>query len=278
MKKIQLYIVLCCVSVILASCEQTVTDVDVPKVEPQLVLFGFISPEESIAKVQLTMSRPVYGQKNGAYHYVTDAVVTITNDGGQSVQLTYADSNNAYGVSKWQFPIEPGRTYTVAARSGKYNVKASCTVPADTVGFSDVSYQRLSSGSGSGSGPTFRYLYKWNDLAGRQNYYRTSVESDVNGTGGFLQQEICTKVYDDRNEDGKTIGSNCEGYEYSAGTYIVRFYLLNTDVHYYEYHKRRLNYYGDDPFSEPFPQYSNVEGGLGVFCSYRKTSRSLQVQ
>jgi hypothetical protein len=277
MKKTQLYMILFGISVILASCEKIVTDVDIPKVDPQLALFGFISPEEQATKVQLTISRPVFGEKRGVYKFVTDAVVTITNDGGQSAQLFYTDSNNAYNISKWQFPIEPGRTYTITASSGKYRVKASCSVPADMVSFSDVSYQRLG-GSGSDA-PAFRYLYKWNDLPGRQNYYRTSIESYLYGTGGFYKQEICTQMYNDESEDGKTLGGNCEDYDYSGGqTRTVDFYLLNTDVHYYEYHKRRLNYYGEDPFSEPFPQYSNVEGGLGVFCSYRKTIRSIEIQ
>lgn len=263
-------------TVILASCEKTVTDVDVPKVSPQMVLFGFISPEEEATKVQITISRPVFGEKRSIYDYVKDAVVTITNDGGQSAQLIYADSNSSYNIRKWEFPIEPGRTYTITARTASYHVKASCTVPADTVGFNDVSYQRLS--NGSGSGPTHRYFYKWNDKPGAQNYYRTAIQSG-NSTSGWYDREICTNMYNDKNEDGKTLGGNCEDYDYNSGQIRkVYFYLLNTDVHYYEYHRRRLNYYGDDPFSEPFPQYSNVEGGLGVFCSYRKAVRSLDVE
>jgi hypothetical protein len=81
-------------------------------------------------------------------------------------------------------------------------------------------------------------------------------------------------VHSDYQRDGQVISDKYEYYEYDFGGNNTGFnvYLLNTDIHYYEYHKRRLNYYGDDFFSEPVQQYSNVIGGLGVVCSYRKTS------
>jgi hypothetical protein len=56
------------------------------------------------------------------------------------------------------------------------------------------------------------------------------------------------------------------GYYDSA---FLKVYLLNTCKPYYQYHKSLENYNdGENPFAEPTPIYSNIEGGLGVFAAY----------
>lgn len=268
---------------ILASCEKLATNVDTPKVSPELVLFSFISPEEEYIRVQLTLSKPVFGKQNTSnpYNYVRDAIVTITNDGGQSVTLVYADSVNGYVVDKSTFPVEASRRYTITVVSGSKKATASCTVPSDTVNFTDITYKKTGE-PGMTDGPLFRYQYKWNDVASEVNYYRAASQYFYELAPGMnYAQEICNTLHTDEGRDGNTLNGTCEDYNsyYEGDTTRnnIGFYLLNTDVHYYEYHRRRLEYFGDDPFSEPFPQYTNVDGGLGVFCSYRRTMRTIKI-
>lgn len=270
---------------ILASCEKLATNVDVPKVSSQLVLFSFISPEEEYTKVQLNLSKPVFGSQGGGsnpYDFIKDAIVTITNDGGQSTTLVYADSINGYVVDKATFPIEASRTYTVTAISGSRKVTASCTVPSDTIGFLEITYKRTGE-PGRTNGPLMRYQYKWNDVASTVNYYRAVSQYVYEFAPGMnYSQDICNTLMTDFGRDGGILTGTCEDYNnsyYEGDTAHNKagFYLLNTDIHYYEYHRRRLEYMGDDPFSEPFPQYTNMDGGLGVFCSYRKTKRTIKI-
>ncbi|MES2690779.1 MAG: DUF4249 domain-containing protein [Bacteroidota bacterium] len=269
---------------ILASCEKLATNVDTPKVSAELVLFSFISPEDAYTKVRLTLSKPVFGPQNGGsnpYNYVKDAMVILTNDGGQSAILVYADSVEGYVVDNNTFPVEASRTYTVTAVSGSRKVTASCTVPSDTIGFSDITYKKTGE-AGRTDGPLYRYQYKWNDAASKVNYYRAVSQYSYEFAPGMnYSQEICTSLTTDAGRDGGVLSGTCEDYSnyYEGDTAHnrVSFYLLNTDIHYYEYHRRRLEYFGDDPFSEPFPQYTNVNGGLGVFCSYRKSMRTIKI-
>ncbi|TAE82844.1 MAG: DUF4249 family protein [Bacteroidetes bacterium] len=136
MKKIT-YSLLVLVIAISSACEKIVTNVDVPKVESQMVLFGFISPEEDNIRVELTLSKPIFASNSGnglnAFEPITDANVIITNENGQAVTLNFADSINAYQVSQSVYKIEPGKTYTITAVSPTRSVKAMCTVPIDTV-------------------------------------------------------------------------------------------------------------------------------------------------
>lgn len=269
---------------LMSSCDREAQDITPPEIQPELVVFSFLSPEESNVKVEVSMSKPVYGYQRGQGNnpFVNDAVVTIQNDGGFTATLTYVDSAEAYFISRTLFPIEPGRTYTVNVSARGKSAYGTCTIPKDTVPLTEVTYEKRTDMDGT----YYVYLYKWNDQSSTTNYYRSSIESEYTYVDFFgdtlhYSTDICSNVYTDENRNGQQLTGTCDGYDSFYGsdtsTFPVVFYLLNTDVHYYEYHKRRLNYYGDDPFSEPFQQYSNIKGGLGVISAYRLTKRTLQV-
>ncbi len=266
------------------SCDRLAKNVEAPKIESQLVMFSFLSPEEDFVKIEVGMSKPVYGSQKGNNTAINNAIVTIINDGGYSFVVPFVDSLNAYYIPSSSYPIESGRTYTVTVSARGKSVSASCVVPSDIVSFKDITYQKLSaSTSGIGSSPYYRYSYKWLDKEGSKNYYRVFVESQYSYKGidddsVASNYEVCTTLWDDENRDGNTLNGICEDYSFYGeplNNKPISFYLLNTDVHYYEYHKRRLYYYGEDPFSEPVQQYSNVKNGLGVVCAYRKSKSIL---
>lgn len=275
------YLALFSIITTLAACEKVVQDVEIPKIESQVVIFSFLSPEDEFVKVEVSRSKPVY-TRSGKLGVINNAAVTITNDGGQSAAVPFIDSLSAYVLPTTQFPIEPGRVYTVAAVVDGETVSGSCTIPNDTVGLSELTYKKLGEPSIGFGGPYFKYAYKWMDPAGAQNYYRLAIEKQYSYIYDFdtivSTQDVCNTMWTDETKQGAQLAGVCDDYDYGTEKSMVRVYLLNTDVHYYEYHRRRLNYYGDDPFSEPFQQYNNVKGGLGVVGAYRRTSRYIKIQ
>lgn len=225
-------------------------------------------------------TKPIFGSNNGnglnAFEPIKDANVIITNETGQAVTLNYTDTAEAYMVSQSVYKIEPGKTYTITAVSPTKRVKAECTVPLDTVPLKELTWARVGSSSGNNIGPYFKYVCKWNDPVQKGNYYRLVIQQVYSGFSGN-GNDVCNNFLDDETKNGQIFATTCEDYNYQPDTNYRDVYLLNTDIHYYEYMRRRVNYFGDDPFSEPFPQYSNVQNGLGVFCSFRKTKRSLAI-
>ncbi len=272
MKNIKLISILCSF-VLFFSCERTAT-VDVPQVDPMPVMFSFISPESEFTEVTISKSVPIFGRSShGEFEVIKNADVTINDNNGASAQITYNSSSESYTIDQSAFPINPGFTYYIVAKFPGYELKASTTVPIDAVYLSEVTSEKLASDPNGGQ----KYLIrtKWLDRPGIVNYYRVNLEQLIShspsDTDGY---SMGNQVHSDYQRDGQEITDKYEYYEYDFGGNNSSFnvYLLNTDIHYYEYHKRRLNYYGDDYFSEPVQQYSNVIGGLGVVCSYRKTS------
>jgi hypothetical protein len=262
----------CCLLVI-SSCERA-ANVEVPSTEPQPVMYSFLSPDSKGSAVTLTMSVPIFGNNSsGEFKPITVATVTIKDNNGNSMLMPFDVNNGAYYLAQTEFAIVPGHTYTVEAKFNNYTLTASTTVPLTIIPFEEVVAEKLSTDPNG----VDRYFLKmkWKDQSNVSNYYRINLEelSSVNPKDTF-SFSIGDKMYTDVGKDGEVLSDKYEYFNYEMGSDIPEFYayLLNSDIHYYEYHKRRLNYFGDDPFSEPVQQYSNVKGGLGVVCSYRKSS------
>lgn len=275
-----------------AGCDKLAVDVDPPKVSPKLVLFAFLSPDEPWVKVEVSQSKPVFGrQTSGTVSgYLPDAKVTIVNANGQTANLNFDDSAEAYFVNQSVFAIEAGQTYTITAERGGEVVTGKTTVPLLKPQFTEVNVRNIFIPNPNGSyfGPVYIYTYKWLDEPLVGNYYRVSIDKktysyNYQGRGdldsSLVYYNICNSLWEDANQNGQQFTGTCEDYSYygEEGD-TLDFSLLNTDIHYAEYHKRRLIYYGEDPFTEPFPQYSNVSTGLGVVCSYRKSIQRVFVK
>ncbi|MCA0428605.1 MAG: DUF4249 domain-containing protein [Bacteroidetes bacterium] len=277
--KIKLYTLALFAWIGLSSCEKLVTNIDPPKTEKKLVLFTFLSPEEKI-RVDLSWSRPVFGSGSSSdIVYEPGAEVVLSSSEGLVDTLVFDEIKQYYYSSKGSL-IKPGVTYTVSAKKGAVQVKGSTTIPVNPIPLSLVDYQRVYDPN---SGTRIRIKSEWKDPGNEVYYYRTYNEftfiSDF--SGDTTAYELCGKYVQNTGKEGEMLVNTCESYDNSwqgsTKTWIGA-YLLTCDKAYYEYHRRRENYYGDDPFSEPFPQYSNVEGGLGVVASFRKSFKLLSLQ
>ncbi|MBC7381781.1 MAG: DUF4249 domain-containing protein [Bacteroidia bacterium] len=259
---------------LLSSCRpKPVTEVNLPNVEAQLVLYCFLSPDDSVIEVQVTKSVPVFGTTlSNKDLTVSNADVKISN-GLLTAIVPFNLKSNKYILSQNLFPIIASRTYTVTAQSGALSVKGTTSIPAHITSLTSVKAQSIQGPAQDESEVLFNM--NWKDEQGIKNYYRIHLQTRVyfSATDTFTNV-IGDEMFNDENNEGNQLNAQFQSYQYKfnstdSADYFI--YLLNTDVHYYEYHLRRLAYAGDDPFSEPFQQYSNVNGGLGVVCSFRKS-------
>ena len=258
--------------IILSSCERVAT-VEIPATDPMPVMYSFLSPETSVSTATITMTAPIYGNSSsGNFETIRTADVTISDNNGASAKMIFDANINSYFVNQSDFPINPGMTYTLVAKFDNYSLQASTTVPSLVIYLDEAIGEKLPPDPNG----LDRYMIrmKWKDAPGVTNYYRVNLE-ELNSfnPGDSNAFSIGDKMFSDNNKDGETMSDKFEYYDYgfAGNTPAFNAYLVNTDIHYYEYHRRRLNYFGDDPFSEPLQQYSNVKGGLGAVCSFRKT-------
>ncbi|MCF8299222.1 MAG: DUF4249 domain-containing protein [Saprospiraceae bacterium] len=281
MKAIKKYIpILTLIILVLTSCEKTVTNVDLPEIEPKLVVQSFISPQDKEIKVYVSESKPVFGESNNnSYEFppISNASVIIS-DGTNTKTLVFNSSKGYYFISATNFAIVAGGTYTlnVSTPNGMKS-DASCTVPTNhptTFEITSIEYD-VNNQKGQNVVKT-----RFKDIAGEDNYYRIfAYNKFANAPGDTIYEQLYSEygeeLFSDNNQ-GEWISH--QFYFYEGKVNKLQFDILNVDEHYYKYHKSVFNSDFESPFSEAVLVYSNINNGLGVFCAYNGISVEVDVK
>ncbi|MDY0198628.1 MAG: DUF4249 domain-containing protein [Tenuifilaceae bacterium] len=260
------------------SCIDDVDDLNLPKVEPKIVVQSFICPNESI-KVMVWQSKPInyntpaiddYSDENNVIEVQNALVVLKNTDGTQEVVIPFVNELRMYTISPAMFEIVMGGTYYLSVSvPGFDEVKASTRVP---------SYAPILMGVELDTSKTD----EWGDLqaiisgsivdeASSANFYALFAFDFGEYSSGYNNNYL--SVYNDLGCDGQNIPFRIDFSLSSYSDHRIRLYALTVDKHYYKFHKslNTVDDFGDNPFAEATPLYSNIEGGLGVFASYLST-------
>lgn len=264
------------------SCTEMISNVDLPEVDPKLVLNAWIQPGDSIIRASLTHSYPVGKAHNWNDNPdVTDAVVYLRN-GSQNLQLVYDGMERVYKAAGAGFSLVPGQACTISADAPGYPaVDGTTTIPdPGPVGIGYLGVKQ--SWDEDWGGEVLRYSFKLQDPPGRENYYRVmlavSYEDDTSFDMAYYREpEYGSPVISDLNKDGEDILiSFVDGYQ--GMPYYIKLIVFTTDEAYYHYHKSVYTYTGDDPFAEPVQIYSNINNGLGAIGSYRTLKKLIRLR
>jgi len=264
------------------SCTEMVTNVDLPEVEPKLVVNSWISPGDTFIRATVTRSFPVGKSHDWNVNPdVTNAVVNISN-GSQTVQLVYDNMERGYRACASGIGLIPGTSYTITAAASGYDaVNGTTTIPAATApGLEFLGVQQIYDEDWGGD--VNRYDFKIRDIAGQENFYRVymefSFQDDTSFTDYYFREpENGYPFLSDVNKDGEDIlVSFNDGNLFLP--YYVRLVVFSTDEAYYRYHKSVYNYSGDDPFAEPVQIYSNINHGLGAIGSYLPHKKLIRIR
>jgi len=274
---------------LLGSCRQE-ADLPTPFRE-QLVVQGFISPQDSLVQVSVSKNHASSSGSNRR-DFVTDAAVSITPARGGVVSLrllplTRTDSVNRwcrYGVPARLLGVQPGGTYALRVRTpGGLEAEATCTVPSRTISADDVSVRVQFQAVGSQRFRTFRVA--WPDAPGGEPFYSlhsvSYVEAPAPSVGG--KTTFTYVSYGTAYLSGAASGGQLSSVERAVqGTNapfepkrsFVQVYLCQTDRNYYYFNlslARQQQEEVGNLFPEPVPIAGNVRGGLGVFAGYTLT-------
>ena len=264
-----IYLSIIALFIIFVSCEKDV-DIELPAVKPQLVVFGVVSPEDTATRIQVRKSKPYFGHNSEDYfNVIEDALVKITHNKREYI-LPFDEASSTYRVDSSVLRIVPGAKYSLEVEVDNFPIATSTITIQKNV---NRTLDLVSISENDQDMTEFKV--KWHDNEQEKNYYRlTGYYELVENTneyysGGILDNDEMY-LFDDVNWNGEWKESNGLRTNESA-TKTVYLKLLTVDYHYYQYHKTVWLQYdqGVSPFSEPTLIYSNIENGLGVFCSYR---------
>jgi Domain of unknown function (DUF4249) len=257
----------------LQSCV-TDADVDVPKVDPKLVIQGFLSPQDEIIQIRVSKSKPVFGIYDEDSYYIENAVVRLMSNTDTTI-LEYDSQLQTYSVSQLDYPIEGGRTYALEVSApGLKSVYATTTVPTLTPDVSSADYvstQNFEGGNFGEYSTTFEYNVQWMDNEPGESFYRLILGLEGTGSGSEPVDLLLTDVLNEGEVISKNVFVGTWYSDINPEQEPFGIYLLTVDENYYRYHLTTNSIGGDDPFTEPVQVYSNITNGLGCFGSFNGT-------
>jgi len=249
------------------------SDVDIPAEKPKLVVYSYLTAEDDTIKLSVQYSKPIYTVTNyytEFYPPVTDATVKIS-DGSTTINLVYDAYQRKYVSAEMQ--VMAGKTYSLEVTTPRSErVTASCTVPASEVPVIEITSVE--------NDPTYNFNkiinFRLRDIPGKGHFYRVLIAQIYSypGLPEFppyiynVPLETGEEYFSDANKDGEYFIFKAVVQDLGEDDYLT-FYTSITDEHYFNFHKSVLGFQGDNPFSEPTPVYSNIEGGLGVFAALK---------
>lgn len=278
------------------ACEKTI-DIDVPTEQSKLVLNGYLNPDSTF-KVQLTKSAFVledyYEQPE-----VAGATVTLFENEEAVGQLEYLQ-HGWYELPG--FYPEAGKTYRLEAeKTGFEKISATETV-LPPVPVLELGMDTVWANNEGSSQPFLEISLTIQDPPG-ENYYVPMVWYSFKGTytdpysnnsveieesypiyleegspDPFMESycyNYCAIIINDSFFDGKNYTLKLrghmrhfpQGWEIKEEKLSVNLYHVSPSYYLYQATLKR-NYESDgDPFAEPSPVYSNVEGGYGILGS-----------
>jgi len=165
-------------------CVEDVSDVNLPSVEPKLVVSSFISPNDTI-KVKVSKSQPLnYNQiitnwYDDRFQPVTNALVTIINvETEQMSTIPYYPELGYYMLAPSEFSIEQGKEYQLTAGADSFKpVTARTTVPANLPSLVSYKIDTLGTYSYEYGGDYYdiRFSGSIQDIAGEDNFYTIGI-------------------------------------------------------------------------------------------------------
>jgi hypothetical protein len=268
----------------------------------KLVVTCFLSPQDTVLAAKLTRTQPILSPTMGstvADNNVVDATVTLSK-GETSVGLVYDAKLGYYRISAQQLPILADETYTLRVQTPLGEVAtSSCRIPGP-VPLLSVILDSLPNNQFGQSAKRFFVRAHWQDPAGPTNYYQLMGNAqypyqDENSKPrlGFTTlyfDNLVSSLQTDHGQEGGAMVSERDFFRYGsfAGatfgdlfqSVTVNLHLLNTDQGYYQYQRAvaQQAYNGDNPFAEPLPIPSNIQGALGCFGGYNRSIISVRLR
>jgi len=264
------------IATLLQSCRKD-ADVILPNVEPKIVISSFISPQDSLIQVAVSLSNPLSKTPNASNKYkpLIDATVTISN-GANSYTLSYNSNLERYVIDSSQLKIVGGLTYYLSVKSadGKY-VSATTSIPR----LNNTLTYTVTKNNLSNNAYILRGTWSDNDVTTIDNYrfevFYTSFQlfSGYIDTLGSFTDTIKTWASDNiiiSDKEGSVFQKELK-FSYRTNKSDTVFTSITTMSKEYLDYTNKLNLALNSfsgPFSEPVQMYTNIDGGLGIFAGY----------
>lgn len=256
------------------SCAKEAT-VKLPDAKPLPVLYSYICPTDSVIRLKLLLSSPLYSNNQiDILAAVSDGDVKISSAQG-TAQLIFNQTTRYYELKTNSYPIVPGQVYKMTVTTINGDVATAETqVPFTAVPINTVTVETITENSQTSD----RIKVSFTDEPGRVNYYRIGALHAFAYTfqaDTLADDARINELYSDINHDGENVSLAGIFYQRNDSTEYYDVFLYNCSESYYKFYKSLKNNPGSGisfpPPAEPSLMYTNVKGGFGCFGAYTRS-------
>ncbi len=270
----------------LVGCETSVDASDLLDQQQLIVINGFLSPQDSTLKVQVSKSKSkARGQTNNTNEdfVIKDATVVIADEEENEVTLLYTNSSLSYEAQGIDLPILPGKKYFLTAMVQGKEYKSSCIIPLDQIERIEQDI-RVETRDGAVGNRILKLSI--GDIKDKSNYYVVgaeatySFEGDTSGGTTINLDFEFNQFLTDMNRENSVVTAD-GGFFLPDSAIITKVKIKVTNTEEVLYNALRAefinNYNDENPFTESVIAPTNIEGenGFGVFTGYQLTEKEI---
>ena len=276
-------------SILISSCE-VVLDADFPEVDSALAVYTFLEPDQPIV-VSVYASQSI-AESESQHEIVTDASVSILQSGTvvavpilTVVSQDGLDATDVYRyVAAWPSNADLDEPFTIRVEAPGFDaVQATESVPARVI------FDLVSASSVVIADPYLPELlqsrvtlrFELTDPPGDTYYFLMRRPSQNYGDPTFTVVDAPFKEPDPGESEGFDPGLFFSDVSFRSGTidFSIAYYTLpaesdafvlySVSESYFEYDRTRQlqKDTNGNPFAEPAPIFTNIDGGYGVFAA-----------
>lgn len=275
-------------TILAVSCETYINEPGYPEFEHKFVISSFLSPSDTMYLIKLYSNSPIIGEQSVTHDINYNLKAFLTN-GNQEIQLD--TTVKGFKFYPKDMLIEEGKTYRLRILNDNIlQAEAICTIPIHRDLKLNVDTNTVIGQDEYATYKTFNLNLTLTDFPGENNYYRGFVREIVfYHNKEILSYNLDNFLVSDKGKDGEEIKMNFSTTTYifdkqiSDSSYVVdssfvEVFLFNTNKDYYDYFVSAEKFSNNgNPFTEPSQVYSNVDGGLGIFCAYTQDTLLLRI-
>jgi len=284
------------VFLIISSCQKVVDADGLLDAEAEVFIQSYLSPQDTVLRVQVSRALPVVGSKlngegseaNEAKFLITDAIVTISDEEGNSTDLAFSEDNSAYLANAATFPILGNQRYFLSVRADGKEFNASCRIPEKVPAIEEsIEFKEAEFG-----GQEAEINLSFQDFSGQRNYYILGGKVITTFQNGNEEPQVITfslffdtdEFLSDNLEDGGTLNGTSETFiDRDTEVSATRLTLQVAHVEEVLFQNLRTASTNADAEDNPFVEYSiapdNFEAAaaVGVFAGYQLTEKEVTV-
>lgn len=256
MKKI---FIITTIAFVFSACETVLTDVPVPEIPVKGVVFGNLNTLSNWSEIEVTKTRPILNEAPGNQHETilnADVKVYINQE-----KYDFDFFEDQY-VHNGFVDVDGGEEVRLEVNTDEFGMLSTRFVIPENIPSYEISVDSITREWDT----EYKVVIDLDEDGSEERYYRVEGFSDY---GDDVVEAWGTREYftNDKMVDGKVrLATSLYTWESSKGENPKLFIILSSITkEHYKYGTVLETYEPDNPFAEPNPLPSNIDGGLGLF-------------